>query len=286
MTDAFDEIRLRDLVFLDRLAALGSITAAARELRIPKATASRWLSTLEERVGQALFKRTTRSVALTERGAAFSVHVKELLAVAQAARLSIQSAVPSGTLRVSVPVPLGRMLAGPVIAEFRRRLPGVRLEIKLQNDRVDLVRDGLDVAIRGGPLPDSQLLARRLSSASMWLYASARFRGEPTEHIPVITAPGDDALLRRARVRLAPGPPAVVVDDRSAVADALVWGAGVGLLPSFLGEPPRTQGALFRLDEEPVASLPVHAVYHPAQRGDPRVEVLIEEIGRQLDRVL
>ncbi|MDP3502366.1 MAG: LysR substrate-binding domain-containing protein [Myxococcales bacterium] len=285
MSEQFDDIRLKDFVFFDRLAALGSITAVAKELRLPKATASRWLSTLEERVGRPLFKRTTRSVALTESGKAFGVRVREILTVVKAAQVGMLSEVPSGLLRVSVPVPLGRMLAGPVIAEFRRRLPGVRLEIKLQNERVDLVREGFDLAIRGGPLPDSDLLARKLSTASMWLYASARFRGEAAERIPVIASPGDEVLLRRARVEVA-SEPAVLVDDRTAVADALVWGAGLGLLPSFLGEPPRAQGALFRMNDEPVAALPVHAVYHPSQRDDPRLQALIEEISRQLDRVL
>jgi DNA-binding transcriptional LysR family regulator len=99
MSDAFLDIRLRDLHFFERLAALGSLTAAAR--------------------------------------------------------LALLSDAPSGVLRVSVPVPLGRVLAGPVIARFGRRLPWVRLEIVLQNQRVDLLRDGIDVAIRGGELPDS-----------------------------------------------------------------------------------------------------------------------------------
>lgn len=285
MSEHFDDIRLKDFVFFDRLAALGSITAVAKELRLPKATASRWLSQLEERVGQPLFKRTTRSVALTEGGRAFGLRVREILTVVKAAQVGMLSDVPGGVLRVSVPVPLGRMLAGPVIAEFRRRLPGVRLEIKLQNERVDLVREGFDLAIRGGPLPDSELLARRLSTASMWLYASARFRGEVPQRIPVIASPGDDVLLRRAQVEVA-SEPAVLVDDRTAVADALVWGAGVGLLPSFLGEPPRAQGALFRISDEAVAALPVHAIYHPSQRDDPRLQALIEEISRQLERVL
>ncbi|MDQ3264383.1 MAG: LysR substrate-binding domain-containing protein [Myxococcota bacterium] len=285
MPEHFDDIRLRDLVFFERLAALGSITATAKELRLPKATASRWLSTLEERVGQSLFKRTTRTVALTEAGKAFGVRVREILLVSKAAQLGLRAQVLGGTLRVSVPVPLGRMLAGPVIAEFRRRLPGVRLEIKLQNERVDLIREGFDLAIRGGPLPDSDLLVRKLSTASMWLYASVRFRGESPDRIPLIASPGDEVLLRRARVEVA-SEPAVLVDDRTAVADALVWGAGLGLLPSFLGEPPRAQNALFRLNDDAVAALPVHAVYHPSQRDDPRLQALIEEISRQLDRVL
>ena len=231
-----------------------------------------------------------RSVTLTDRGKAFASHVVDILAQVQTARLAVQTEMRTGTLRVSVPVPMGRMLAGPVIAEFRRRLPGVYLEIKLQNRRVDLVKDGLDVAIVAGSLADSELIARKLTAAGMWLYASARFEAEAdaarTASIPFIAAPGDAALIQRSRVVVALDPPVAVVDDRTAVADALVWGAGAGLLPSFLGEPACAQGKLVRLHAEPIATLPVYALYHASQRGDPRLQVLIDEIARQLNNVL
>lgn len=283
---SFENIRVRDLRFFERLAVLGSITSTAKELGVPKATASRWLAQLEERVGHVLIKRTTRSFALTEMGHEFAIHVREILTAVSVAQLAVQTDVPQGTLRVSIPVPMGRMFAGPVIASFRRRLPTVRLEIKFQNERVDLIRDGFDLAIRGGPLPDSGLIARKLSSASMWLYLSARFKGAELSSVPWIAAPQDEQLLRRSPLGDQLSEPVVIVDDRTALSDALVWGAGVGLLPSFLGEPPRRDGELYRVDEEPIATLPVHALYHEAQRNDPRLEVLIEEISAQLNRVL
>ncbi len=107
----------------------------------------------------------------------------------------------------------------------------------LQNQRVDLVRDKFDLAIRGGPLPDSDLLARHLGSPPMSLYASAAHRDTALDQLPIIAAPGDEAMLRARRPELAA--PMAVVDDRSAVAEALVAGAGAGILPSFLGEPSR-----------------------------------------------
>lgn len=285
MSDDFHDIRLRDLQFFDRLAALGTITAAAEELHLPKATASRWLAKLEERVATSLVKRTTHGVALTDAGEEFATRSRQLLSAAHAAQIAVHSDAPAGLLRVSVPVPMGRMLAGPVIARFRRRLPLVRLEIRLENARVDLIEEGIDLAIRGGALKDSDLLTRKLSDASMWLYVSTRFREEPLGEIPLIASPGDVRLLRRANVDH-PAEPAVVVDDRTAVADALVWGAGVGLLPSFLGEAPREEGTLCRYDEEPTVALPVHAIYHASQRDDPRLQVLIEEIEVQLESML
>lgn len=284
MSESFDELRVRDLAFFDRLAALGSLGATARELHLPKATASRWLANLEARVGQGLVKRTTRSISLTPAGVAFVDRVRDVLRAVQVAKLGLEAGASGGTLRVSVPVPMGRLLIGPVIAAFRDRMPGVQLEVKLQADTVDLVRDRFDVVLRGGPLPDSGLLARRLASATVWAYASARYRDEPPARIPLLLTPGDDVLLRRVK-GLTVQQPAVRMDDRSALADALVWGAGFGLLPTFLGEPLRARGELVRLFKAPVATLPVHALYHPSQRADPRVQALLGEFARQFERV-
>lgn len=284
MADLFFDLRLSDLQFFVRLAALGSLTATARELRLPKATASRRLAQLEERVGVSLVKRTTRSLSLTPRGEALLRRAQQLLAVAQEAQLELLSELPAGVVRISVPVPLGRMMAGSVIAGFRRRLPTVELEIRLENDRVDLVGDNVDLAIRGGPLLDSELHARRLTSASLLRYCSAALRDEALSNVPFVAAPGDTALLRRAG--LAHGPVVVTVDDRIAIADALTWGRCAGLLPSFLGEPRAADGALVCRDATPVVELPVHAVYHRSQRDDVRLMVLIEEIERNLTTLI
>lgn len=284
MAGDFEDLTLGDLHFFTRLAALGSLTATARELELPKATASRRLARIEEKLGVPVVKRTTRSLALTPRGLALVPRAKELLGVAQATRLELLSDLPTGTVRVSVPVPMGRAIAGAVIARFRARLPSVCLEIKLQNHRVDLVSEGIDLVIRGGPLEDSELLSRRLSTASMRRYCSAAYEDEPTARIPLILAPGDVALLRRAGLPYEPA--AVVVDDRGAVADALVWGAGLGLLPSFLAEGPVEAGTLVCRDAGPVAVLPVHALFHASQREDLRLQVLMEEIAAQLAPML
>lgn len=285
MGQEFYDIRLRDLRFFSRVAALRSITSAAKELGVPKPTASRWLAQLEDRAGVPLVKRTTRSVALTAAGEELARRAEQLLSLASQTQLAVQADQPGGVLRVSVPVPMGRILAGPVIVQFRRQMPNVRLEIALQNERVDLIRDGIDLAVRGGPLTDSDLLARRLSTAGMWLYAAPRFADHALDQIPFIAAPGDRALLRRSELAL-DIEPAVVVEDRTAVADALVWGAGMALLPSFLGEPSRAEGALVRLRETSVASMPIHALYHASARQDPRLQALVEVIARQLDSLL
>jgi DNA-binding transcriptional LysR family regulator len=281
MLDDFDDIRLRDLVLFDRLAELGTLAAAARELRIPKPTASRWLADLEARVGHKLVARGTRQAILTEHGRAFREQAQPVLAGARALRAVARGDQAQGTLRVSVPVPLGRLVGGAVIAAFRRRLPGVRLEVRLQNERVDLLRERVDVAIRGGPMPDSSLVARRLAMVPLWLYGGPG--RAPLDERPLIAVPGDEALVRARRPDLLPA--AVVVDDRTAVRDALRAGAGVGVLPAFLGEPARAQGDLLRLGDEPLSQVAVHAVYLPEQRADVRLRVLVELVEEEL-RVL
>lgn len=284
MEDPFDELRLRDFLLFDRVATLGTITAAAHELAIPKPTASRWLRAIEERAGQTLIRRTTRSATLTERGKAFHIAARAVLATAQQAREAATGDEPTGTLRVSVPVPFGRLVGGQVIAAFRNDMPAVRLEISLDNARVNLVEGRFDLAIRGGALPDSSMIARKLARVPMWLYASARHDGCDLKHLPIIGAVGDDKLLRRlSNVAVTP---AVVVDDRSAVADALIWGAGAGVLPAFLGEPARAKGQLVRLSESPLTTIDVHAMYLSSQRHDARLHRLIDHISSGLDRLL
>ncbi|MFT4974336.1 MAG: DNA-binding transcriptional LysR family regulator [Myxococcota bacterium] len=280
MLDALDDLRVRELVLFDRIVALGTITAAAQDLGVPKATASRWLGQLEERVGSPLLLRSHRQLVLTERGKAVHQLLPGLLSSLRALRAVALSDQPGGTLRVSVPVPFGRLVGGTVIARFQQRLPGVRLEVLLQNERADLLRERLDLAIRGGPMPDSSLIARRLAVLDLWLYVSARYRDTDLAQVPFIAAPGDEARFRRERPALVPA--SVLVDDRTAVRDALLAGAGAGVLPALLGEPHRAEGLLIRPDPAPVTSVPVHAVSLPEQQKDPRLRVLIEIIREEM----
>lgn len=283
MLDPFDDIRFRELLLFERLARLGTITAAADDLGIPKPTASRWLALLEERTGAALLLRGPRQAKLTERGRAFHESLQPLLTAVRALRASAAEDEPGGTLRVSVPVPFGRLVGGAVIARFRERMPRVRLEVLLQNSRVDLLRDRIDLAIRGGALPDSSLIARHLAKVPMWLYAGSRFAGSAAAELPLIAAPGDETLLAAHLPEMLPA--AVVVDDRTAVRDAVRAGAGAGVLPAFLGEPARGEGSLIRLHDQPLSSTPVHALFLPEQRNDVRVRALIELIESELRRL-
>ncbi len=278
--DTFDDIRLRELLFFDRLVHRGTITAAAAEMGLPKPTGSRWLATLETRVGRPLVRRGARRIALTERGQAFHQELQPLLRCIRALRTAGRDEQPGGTLRISVPTPFSRLVGGGVIAAFRRQMPRVRLEVILDNKRADLLAEGIDLAIRGGRLPDSDLIARRLATVRMWHFASRRFADRDMQGVPFVAAPGDAAALRLTWAT--PPTPAVVVDDRIAVCEALRGGAGAGVLPGFLGQPHLESGELIRVSERPVWSVPVHAIFLPEQRKDARVQVLVELVKSAL----
>ncbi len=284
MLDDFDDIRLRDLIFFDLLAELGTITAAARELEIPKPTASRWLASLESKTGQQLMFRRSRQVVPTTHGQALLSQIKLLMPAIRTLRATMNDKRPQGTVRVSVPLPLRRLVGGSVIGEYRRRLPGVRLEILIQNEQVDLIRDRVDLAIRRGPSSDSNLVTEHLAEVPLWLYAGSKTIGSAVEAGGLIVAPGDEALLQQTMPALLPA--AVVVDDRTLVRDALLEGAGVGILPAFLGEQPRADGDLRRLGDTALSTLQVEAASLPEQQADLRIRVLLELITTELRDLL
>ncbi len=284
MLDQFDDIRLRDLIFFDRLVQLRTITAAAEDLQVPKPTASRWLASLEAKAGHQLMVRGSRQLTLTTKGESFLRQIQPLLAGARTLRASIQSHRPQGTLRVSVPIPMRRLVGGSVISEFRRQLPDVRLEILIQNEAVDLVRDRIDIAIQRGPTSDSSLTVRHLAKVPLWLYAGTQTSGSGSDTRALIAAPGDEALLQATMPELLPA--AVVVDDRTSVRDALLEGDGVGVLPAFLGEQPRVNGLLLRSGNEPLSIIQIEAVSLPEQANDIRTRALLDLIVVELKELL
>jgi LysR family transcriptional regulator, regulator for bpeEF and oprC len=175
---------LNDTLVFVKVVQHGSITAAARVLDLPKTTVSRKLRTLEDRLGARLLNRTTRRLALTEAGTVYYEHSRKIAAELEEAESAVHQLEgnPRGWLCVTAPYSLGTGLLAPFLHEFRARYPEVRVEVVLSNDVLDLVHEGIDVALRIGDLPDSTLIARRLVNWPTRVFASegylARF-GEP-----------------------------------------------------------------------------------------------------------
>ena len=137
----------------------GSFTRAARQLGITKQTASERVKHLAERLGVRLLERTTRHLRLTDPGAAYYARCAAIAAQIDEANSEAQQrqAEPVGLLRVSAPVLYGRRFLAPVVADYLGRYPRVRVELTLADRRMNLIEEGLDLAIRIGPLDDSSL---------------------------------------------------------------------------------------------------------------------------------
>lgn len=177
-------MRLDDLTFFRRVAELGSLSAAGREFGLSPSAASARLSTLEKQLGTQLVARTTRRTGLTEAGKIFLRHAGAAVEELAEARRLIDAAeeTPRGTLRMSLNVFFGRKHILPHLLDYRQLYPDVRLEIDMTDRMVDLVEEGYDLAIRGAPLPDSSLLARKLGGNPRVLCASPDYlarRGMP-----------------------------------------------------------------------------------------------------------
>ena len=166
--------RFEDLQAFSAVVETGSFTAAAERLAANKSAISRRVSALEERLGVQLLRRTTRSLNLTDTGRSFYERSAQILADLEEAESAVlqEHGELRGRLRVALPLSFGVMHMGSHIDEFRKQHPGVRFDLDLSDRRVDLLQEGIDVAIRIGQLQDSTAIARRLFKARMVVCAS------------------------------------------------------------------------------------------------------------------
>ena len=159
------------------VAESGNFTQAAKKLLISTAQVSRQVSELEQRLNTKLFYRTTRKVTLTEEGQLFYQQCRSILdglEVAERSLTNLQS-TPQGKIKISAPVTYGERHIIPLINQFLMRYPQVEVEVQLSNQRIDLIEEGYDLAIRLGQLDDSSLIAKRISSRQHFLCASPSY---------------------------------------------------------------------------------------------------------------
>lgn len=175
---------LNDTLVFVKVVETGSFISAAKALHLPKTTVSRKVQDLETRLGAQLLHRTTRKLGLTEAGNVYFDHCQRIareLDEAESAVGQLQSG-PRGWLRVTAPYSLGTTWIAPLLGEFHARHPEVRVEMVLNNDLIDLIEKEIDVALRIGNLPDSNLVARKLAVIRTAVFASPSYIerfGEP-----------------------------------------------------------------------------------------------------------
>ena len=180
---------LNDLAIFAKVAELKGISSAARALRMQKSTVSRRMAALETELGVRLLERSTRAVRLTEVGAIYLRHCNRIVEEAASARESVTRMLeaPRGTLRVSASIAIGQYLLAPHLAGFIATYPEIRLDVQLDNRRVDLIREGYDVVVRVGQLSDSTLISKPLGEDHAILVAAQNY----VEHHGIPEKPDD-----------------------------------------------------------------------------------------------
>ena len=285
-------VDLNDIVVFARVVEAGSFTAAARLLAMPKTTVSRRIAALEREVGVRLLQRTTRSLNLTDAGRLYYEQSSLGLRTIEEAnlRLAQARAEPSGTIRISAPVGFGGHFLIRAVVDFLALYPKTNVELRLTDDRLNLVEDGIDLAFRTGILQDSTLIARKLGSTHRLLCASPDYlarQGMPespadlTHHQCVIAGPsasGAHWLLDGPR-----GQETVVVAGRfaanemQAVVAAALAGFGVAQLPQAIAEGLIDDGRLQRvLGDYTTPAGGLHVLYPSSCHLSPLVKAFIE----------
>jgi DNA-binding transcriptional LysR family regulator len=175
---------LNDVAVFARVVEAGSFTGAARLLGIPKTTVSRRIAGLERELGMRLLQRTTRSLNMTDAGRLYYEESSRALQAIEDANLRLAHArsEPSGTIRISAPVAFSGLFLADTAFDFLVAYPKTRVELRLTDDKLNLVEEGIDLAFRTGSLADSTLVARKLGSTQKILCASPDYlerRGVP-----------------------------------------------------------------------------------------------------------
>ena len=284
---------LTDLRAFARIAELGSISGAARSLRMPKSSASRALVRLEEAIGAVLIERSTRHLRMTDAGLLLQRHARRILDDVGEAENAIGGLVgqPRGNLRVSVPFTFATGPLADALPAFLAMYPDVRVLLTIDNRVVDLLSEDYDVAIRIGPLPDSELIAKRLTTFELWPCASPRY----LDQHPPIAKPADltthTIIGHRATKEIWPFrsqggakrdveiETKTVAPEPDVVRTLLLAGAGIGILPDFHALKAIASGELVRvLADYEHQSVDVHALYPSHRSLSAKVRVFVDAL--------
>jgi len=287
MTDRFDA-----MAAFVAVADAEGFAPAARRLGLSPSAVTRLVAGLEDRLGLRLLQRTTRRVALTDAGARFLMRARRILADLREAEDSAaaERATPSGHLVVAAPVTFGRLHAGPLVCEFLNRHPDVTGELTLSDRNIDLLEEGVDVAIRIGALPDSTLVARRAGETRrVWVAAPDYLAraGEPrgpedldAHRLIHSTALGAERAWTFHRGGVAETR-AIAPRYATNSVDAALWhaaqGGGITTALHYQAEEALSAGRLVILlaTFEP-APLPIHFVYPSARLLSAKVRALVD----------
>lgn len=282
-------------VFVEAAGA-GSLAAAARRLRIAPMAATRHLAALEKELGVRLMHRTTRSLALTDEGQTFLPHAQAVLEEHDAALASVRRATSgaSGLLRATASSAFGRKVMAPAAVEFMKANPDVRVDLLLTDSVVDIVGEGLDLAVRIAKMSDTSLIARPLAANPRGLFASPEYLKErkPPDTLADLRSHECLAITGTTHWNFS-GPDqtaAVKVSGRftastiEGVHQACIGGLGIALLSNWMARESLLSGALeeVRLTDAAPEMLTIWAVYPTRRMVPAKVRLFIDALSSAL----
>jgi DNA-binding transcriptional LysR family regulator len=288
---------LNEIVVFARVVETKSFTAAAQLLGLPKSTVSRKVSQLEERLAVRLLQRTTRKLSLTEIGQTYYERCQRIVADIAAAEQAVgdMQTTPRGLLRVTAPVDIGAFRLGELTARFLSSHPDIHVHLELSDRVVDLVDEGFDLAIRFGPLTESTLIARRLATLSMGLYASHEYLARRPAPVEPDDLDHHDMLLFVPIPRLATwmlhGPdgateltPSARMSSNSllAVYEAVRAGAGISYIPDFVLDCAGRAALVPVLPAWRSQPIELYAVYPSGRNLPPKVRSYVDYLAEHL----
>lgn len=168
---------MQSMAVFRRVAEAGSFSSVARETSMSQSSVSKHIASLEERLGTKLLNRSTRQLNLTESGTEYYHYCVRILNDFQEAEASVGKGkiLPTGTLRISSTTPFGKVFVLPCLNKFLQAYPDIDIDYIMEDRYIDLVKEGIDLAIRVGPLEDSSLIARKIGSSKRVLVASPQY---------------------------------------------------------------------------------------------------------------
>ena len=287
--------RFEDLKAFVQVVESGSLTRAAEVLQVATSAVSRRIKELEHRLGTQLLQRTTRQMRLTAAGETFHQRASEILQALSEAEAEVgdQSRALKGPLRIAAPLSFGHSHLAPILIEFAKAHPELELNVDMSDRMVDLVGEGLDLAIRIGNLRDSSLIARRLSQARTVLCASPGFlekHGRPEtsddlKGLPVLIYTGSDRgdALTFKKPGGSPGSmqlqPVMRSNNGDFLRDAAIAGLGLTVQPSFIVHRAIEQGELIPLLTDHVfPPVTIHVVYPQTRHLSARARAFIDYV--------
>ena len=290
---------LNDVAVFAQVVSSGSFTAAADKLALSKSVVSKYVTRLEDRLGARLLNRTTRRLSLTEVGRAFYERSRRgLLEIEEAeAEVSRLQGTPRGELRISSPMSFGILHIAPRLVEFQARYPELAVDMALDDRKVDLVDEGVDLAIRIGDLPDSSLVARRLgpcrhlvcgtpeyfarhgvpqTPADLARHAALVFRyhDSPAEWRFFDRDGGYHRVSLEHRLRM---------NNSLALREAVLQGAGIMLTPTFVvGTDIRASRLKAVLTDYVAMEVSIYAVYPQRKHLSPKIRAFVDFMTEQI----